>query len=133
MTAMPVVAIYALSWLGLMILAIVNGALRAKLYGPAMPELRAHQLSTFSALILFTLYLWLLNQLWPLEAARQALAIGGMWLGMTVAFEFIFGHYVMGNSWQILLHDYNLVRGRLWGFILVWTMVAPYACYRVAS
>jgi hypothetical protein len=130
---MSVVAIYALSWLGLVVLAIINGAMRDKLYGPGLPELRAHQLSTISALIFFSLYLWLLSRLWPLEAARQAFWIGGLWLGMTIAFEFIFGRYVGGKSWQSLLHDYNLVKGRLWVLILVWTFWAPYACYHLTS
>ena len=37
-----------------------------------------------------------------------------LWLGMTLAFEFLFGHYIAGKSWSLLLADYNLAAGRLW-------------------
>jgi hypothetical protein len=30
-------------------------------------------------------------------------------------FEFLVGHYVMGHPWSRLLHDYNILAGRLWG------------------
>jgi len=41
------------------------------------------------------------------------ITIGLVWLAMTVAFEFLFGDYVAGHSWDRLLHDYNLFAGRL--------------------
>ena len=62
-----------------------------------------------------------------------ALAIGGIWLALTVAFEFLFGHYVMGHPWSRLFHDYNLLEGRLWVLVLVWTFIAPYVFYRLGS
>jgi hypothetical protein len=52
---------------------------------------------------------------------RVALA----WLGLTVAFEFLFGHYVDRKSWGELLADYALWRGRLWPVVLASVGVAP--------
>ena len=52
-------------------------------------------------------------------------------LAMTVAFEFLFGHYVAGHSWDRLLHDYNLFAGRVWVVVLVWVTVAPYLFFRL--
>jgi hypothetical protein len=130
---MKTILLYAGAWLGLVALAIVNGALREKTYGPHMEELSAHQLSTVIGLCLFAAYIWFLTGLCRLETARQALLIGAMWLIMTVAFEFLFGHYVAGHSWSRLLHDYNLLKGRVWVLVLIWTAVAPYFFYRVRS
>jgi len=114
-----------------MILAILNGALREKVYDRFMPELSAHQLSTFIVLILFGVYVWVLTGLYRIESSKQAVVIGGMWLMMTVAFEFLFGHYVMRYPWNRLFRDYNLLKGRVWPLVLIWTAVAPYVFYRI--
>jgi len=53
------------------------------------------------------------------------LLIGALWLTLTVAFEFGFGHYVMGHSWRYLLADYNILKGRLWSLVLLVTFVSP--------
>jgi hypothetical protein len=50
---------------------------------------------------------------------------------MTVAFEFLFGHYVMGHTWERLLQDYNILAGRIWILFLVFTAAAPYIVYRL--
>ncbi len=130
---MKIVLIYAASWLGLVILAILNGAIREKAYGPFMRELPAHQLSTFIGLILFGGYIWTITGVFPIESSRQAIVIGAMWLIMTVVFEFVFGHYVIGHPWRRLLQDYNLLEGRVWSLVLLWTAVAPYVCFRIRS
>jgi hypothetical protein len=57
--------------------------------------------------------------------ATEAWAVGATWLGLTVAFEFLGGHYLFGNSWERLLVDYNIVRGRVWILVLLTTLVAP--------
>ena len=50
---------------------------------------------------------------------------------MTIAFEFLFGRYVVKRSWRALLHDYNLFAGRVWLVVLVWVTIAPYLFYRL--
>lgn len=117
----------------MVLLAILNGALREKLYGPHMSELLAHQLSTVSLMALLAAYLWLLTGFLRIESAGQALAIGMLWLVLTVAFEFLFGHLVMAHPWQALLRDYNLAKGRIWPLVLLWTAAAPYVFYRLRS
>lgn len=114
-------------------LAILNGAIREKLYGPSMRELSAHQLSTFIAIVLFGIYIWTLANIWPIDSPTQAIVIGGLWLIMTIAFEFIFGHFVAGHPWSKLLADYNLIKGRVWLLVLVWTTIAPYVFYRIRA
>ncbi|MFZ5569845.1 MAG: hypothetical protein ACOZF0_05550 [Thermodesulfobacteriota bacterium] len=128
---MKTVWFYAAAWVGMIPLAIVNGVIREKAYGKFMDELTAHQVSTVIAIGLFGIYIWVLTGIRRLESSGQALAVGGLWLVMTMAFEFGFGHYVMGHSWSRLLHDYNLFRGRVWSLVLVWMTVAPYLYYRI--
>ncbi|WP_295418280.1 hypothetical protein [Sulfurovum sp.] len=127
------VFIYAVGWLGLVLLAIGNGALREKTYGIHVSELLAHQLSTLTGLVLFGIYIYFFTGIFRLESAKQALLIGLMWVIMTIVFEFVFGHYVMGHSWQRLLDDYNLLKGRVWIFILIATLFYPYLFFKIRS
>lgn len=128
---MPTLAVYALGWLGLLAIAMANGALREGLYGPHMGELAAHQLSTVLGLLSFTLYIGWFTARRPLPSAGLAVGVGALWLGLTLAFEFGFFHYVMGHPWSRLLHDYDLSAGRLWVLIPIWTAVAPYVFHRL--
>jgi uncharacterized membrane protein YkgB len=128
---MKIIFIYTASWMGMMIIAILNGVLREKEYNRFMRELSTHQLSALIGVILIGAYIWVLTGVCRIESSRQALVIGGMWLMMTVAFEFLFGHYVIGHPWSRLFQDYNLLKGRLWPVVLIWTAVAPYLFYRI--
>jgi hypothetical protein len=117
----------------MVVLAILNGTIREKLYGKFMHELSAHQLSTFIGIILFGVYIWMLTGICRIESSKQALVIGGMWLFMTIIFEFIFGNFVMGHPWEKLFYGYNLIKGRVWVLVLLWTTAAPYIFYRIRS
>ena len=119
------IGIYTLFWLGMPLLAILNAIVREKVYKNALGELAAHQLSTVILIILIGIYVWLINLSWKLESAGQALIIGGIWLGLTVSFEFGFGRLVMKHSWKRLLHDYNIMKGRVWILVLLWTLLSP--------
>jgi hypothetical protein len=123
------VAKYLIAWLGLAVLAVINGALREIGYKKAVGELAAHQISTFTLIILSGIYIWFVIAKWPPRAGGQAILIGVVWLGMTLAFEFLAGHYLFGNPWSKILHDYNLFAGRIWILIPIWTVAAPYVFY----
>lgn len=124
---------YILVWFVLAIVANINGIIRNEVYVDALGDLRAHQLSTLTLIVLFGLVIWGFSRLWQITSAQQAWTIGLMWLGMTIAFEFVFGHFVIGHPWSKLLHDYNIFQGRIWILVLIWTMVAPYFFYKLTA
>lgn len=126
---MSTLLVYAVLWLGFVPLAILNGTIRVKGYARYMSELAAHQVSTASAIVLFGAYVWIAAAYHPFASGKEAALIGGMWLGMTVAFEFLFGHYVMGHPWPRLLHDYNVFQGRIWVLVLIWIAIVPFVAY----
>lgn len=128
-----IICVYMAAWIGLMILAILNGTLREKAYGPFMTELTAHQVSTVICILVFSAYLWFLSGAVRLESSAYAISIGAIWLMMTLAFEFGFGHYVMGHPWERLIQDYNLMRGRIWILIPAWTASAPWIFFLIRS
>jgi len=60
-----------------------------------------------------------------IKNVKTLLGIGFFWVVITIIFEFVFGHYVMGHSWQKLFADYNLINGRLWVLVLLNNIFAP--------
>jgi len=125
--------IYLFAWIPMAFLAVANGFVREKGYRELVGELRAHQISTLTGVILFFAYTWLLSLRWPLASQGQALAIGACWCCFTIAFEIIFGRFVRRYSWRQIGADYNLLKGRLWGLLLVWLFVLPEIVYRIRS
>jgi hypothetical protein len=124
---------YAALWLPLPILGIINGIARGALYGRFVSELAAHQISTATLIVLSGIYIWFIGGRWRIESSGQAIAVGVIWLALTVAFEFLFGHYIMGHPWSRLLHDYNVLEGRVWLLVLIWITLAPYVMYRLRA
>ncbi len=124
---------YAVAWLLMPIIGIINGTIRQYAYSNALGELRAHQVSTVTGIFLFGLYIWALTLTWKIRSSAEAIAIGLIWLTLTIAFEFLFGHYVMKHPWSRLLHDYNLFEGRLWVLVLLWVTLAPYVFHKLSN
>jgi len=125
MTAFRIVAV----WMLLLVVAVANGAAREFLLVPRLGAQTGHVVSTvilcaaILAVALFTIR-WIAPR-----GRRGALWVGGTWLALTLGFEFLAGHYVLGNSWEKLFADYNLLRGRVWVLVLVATLFAPAWAY----
>ena len=123
--------IHILWWFAFPFLGILNGVLREAVYKKFVGDLAAHQISTATGIVFFAIIFYFIFKKWKIESAKHAIAIGLIWLGLTILFEFGFGHYIMGNPWQKLLHDYNIWEGRVWSLFLVWITVAPFIFYKL--
>jgi hypothetical protein len=124
---------YTIAWVPMVFIAIANGVIRQFGYGRFLSELHAHQVSCATGITLFYLYTWLLSLRWPLQSSGQAFGVGLIWLGLTIAFEFVFGHYVMKHPWTRLLHDYDISKGRLWSLVLVAILLSPFIVFRTGN
>ena len=67
---------YILAWIGLLVIAIANGALRQATFAKVMPELHAHQLSTLIGSVFIGLLAWVVFRSRPPSSSGQALLIG---------------------------------------------------------
>jgi hypothetical protein len=112
-------------WLAILVVAVANGAVRVDLLIPWFGEQLGHVLSTLSLCILILAVTWGSIEWVGVSSRSDALRIGGLWLAMTVAFEFLGGHYLFGTPWPQLLADYDVVRGRIWILVLLTTAAAP--------
>jgi hypothetical protein len=116
---------WLLAWTGGAVIAVANGTLRQLALHPLVGDTHARQLSTVTLLALLTGYMWELSRRWPIRTAATALEIGAVWVVLTLAFEFGFGHVVEGKAWGVLLDDYNVMAGHIWIVVPLWTVVAP--------
>jgi hypothetical protein len=124
---------YSLAWIPMVFIAILNGIFRESVLGKKLSELQAHQLSCLTGILIFFGYTWLISLKWPLESTGQALTVGLVWLLLTVAFEFSFGHYVAHHSWARLFQDYNVLAGRLWVWVLLGVALLPFMVFKMRS
>ena len=112
-------------WFGILLVAIANGAFRQGVLIPRVGDASGHVVSTLMLSLAVVLVTWFtIGWIGP-RTRRDAWLVGGCWLTLTVAFEFLAGHYLFGTPWPVLLADYNVLRGRVWPLVLVVTFVAP--------
>lgn len=112
-------------WFAVLALASVNGAAREAWLIPRMGQAVGRALSTVILGTLVFLVTWLTIGWIRPATAGQALAIGALWLLLTLAFEFLAGHYLFHQPWGVLLEDYDLSRGRIWIVVLIVVLIAP--------
>ena len=104
--------LYALGiWFILVIAAILNGEFRNSFITPK-GEHAGHVISTitFICVILVVTYLFISN-LKIGYTKTDLLLVGVFWLILTILFEFVFGHYVVGYSWDKLFADSIFSKG----------------------
>jgi hypothetical protein len=120
-------------WCGLLVLAFVNGAVREATLVPVFGDNVAHAISsvTLSAAIIVLARLTI-GWIAPASSAA-AWQVGALWLALTLAFEFLAGHYLFGTPWSRVLADYNVLRGRIWIVVLLTTVCAPGVCRKTGS
>jgi hypothetical protein len=125
------IALKALTiWAGILMLAVLNGALREAILIPKLGTAVGLVLSGvfLAALILVVAYL---SSPW-LGARRSVefVGIGLGWLVLTLVFEFSLGLW-QGKSWQVMFEAYTFKGGNIWPVILLITASAPYLAAKV--
>jgi len=113
-------------WLIMLVFAIVNGTIGEVVFKPRWGEYAAHVYKTAAAVAVTVLISWQYSG-WTAGPMWETAAwsAGVSWLVLTVAFEFVFGHYIMGHAWEKLIADYRIWKGRLWPVLLAVLLLAP--------
>src|ERR1700712_5755969 len=93
---------WIVAWIAGAGIGVANGVLREVTYGKKLSEPAASRLSALAAVIAFGSFFRGLDRRWPLAGSRESLCVGGIWLALTVCFEFGFGRLVAKRSWQEL-------------------------------
>jgi hypothetical protein len=122
-----------LAWLILLALAIANGTARESLLTPRFGSTLAHALSTVVLCILIFIVGSLVMPWIGPATARDAWVISGVWVVLTLAFEFLGGHFIFAKPWKALMEDYNILAGRIWVVVLVVTLLTPVISFKSQS
>ena len=112
-------------WFVLLCAAVANGLWRELVLLPMLGPSVAH---IGSALMLSALIFgmgWALLEWVDVISEREAWIVGCIWLLLTLAFEFVGGHFLFGAPWEKLLEDYNVSHGRIWVLVLITTAFTP--------
>jgi hypothetical protein len=116
-------------WCVLLVIASVNGAVRQSLLIPRVGDTAGRAISSVALSAAILLLTWFTIEWIGPRTSSQAWAAGVVWIALTLAFEFLAGHYVFGTPWISLLEDYNVLSGRIWILVLITIVVAPRVCF----
>jgi hypothetical protein len=114
------------AWFLFMITAVINGAFREAYLIPTLGEGVGRFISTLilCALLIIEIVIFLAIA-GDDESGGTLLGLGAMWLALTLCFEFGFGRLAARKTWQELLSDYNVFRGRIWPLVLLVIFLTP--------
>jgi hypothetical protein len=99
-------------WLVITFAESLHGAVRRLLLEPQLGDLPARQLSVATGSLLVFLIAWLFRRWMRLGSARQCLAVGLLWVALTLGFDIGLG-LALGLGWERIASDYNLAQGGL--------------------
>jgi hypothetical protein len=113
-------------WLLLAAMAVMNGILRDLILAPLLGAQPALPLSgVILAMLIFTVTFLVIPFFGRLKNSTSIM-IGLLWVGITLLFEFSFGHYSAGKSWREIARVFNLTNGDLFSLALLVTAVSPW-------
>ena len=123
----------ALIWFIIAVFAIANGIFRESFLEPYIGEAIALPLSGITlSIIIFTIAL-LSFKLIEKTNSMTYLYIGIQWVIMTLVFEFVFGHFVMGKTRQELFQVFNPLEGNLFVLALFVSLFSPIVVSRIRN
>lgn len=118
-------------WLLVMAVEFVHGTLRWIFLRPHVGDFRSGQIGVFTGSVLFLLIVYFCEPWMKLRSAAHCLCVGLLWLALTLAFEWNFGHYVMGRPWNSIRAEYNLLHGGLMPVGLAIFAMTPWIAWRL--
>ena len=104
----------------------VHGTLRQLFLAPLIGDFLARRISFFIAVLLIFLITSFFVRWIAAPNAKSLFVIGLMWMILMTLFEFGLGHFVLNYSWEQMLVDYDVSRGGLMGFGLIFMLFAPW-------
>jgi hypothetical protein len=110
---------------------VLHGIVRTMFLAPAVGDFRARQVAVFTGSFLILIVATsFIRWIRPADA-RDAVYVGIVWLVLTLAFEIVFGRYVVHAPWSRIASDYDLLRGGLLPIGLLVLTAAPFIAARL--
>ena len=123
-----------MSWLkvfAVWLAEIINGTLRTLFLVPSFGDFRARQISVFTGSIMILAIIFLTVRWIGTSKTGSLLAIGFIWLLLTLIFEISLGCFIFDYSWMRIGEEFNVLRGGLLPFGLIILLLAPIIAARL--
>lgn len=117
-------------WAGIVVLAVLNGLFREAVLVPKLGLVTGLVLSGVLLSTLILAFAWISLPWLDVRRPAGLLAIGFVWLVLTLVFEFSFGLW-QGKSWPVMLEAYTFKGGNFWPIVLLVTVLAPYLAAKI--
>lgn len=112
-------------WLGMAVVAVLNGGFREVFLIPRVGEYPGHVLSTGLLVAAIAAVSFAYFRVTAVEYAfLELLVVGCLWTVLTVGFEFLVG-YVEGTPVSTTLGQYNVLAGQVWIAVPLTLLLSP--------
>lgn len=118
-------------WLIIVCVESIHGTLRTLFLAPYVGDFQSRQISIFTGSLLILLVAYLFIRWIRAETTRSLIVVGLVWLALTLLFEVSLGRFVLGLSWERLASDYDISRGGLLLFGLIFLTLSPLIAARL--
>jgi len=118
-------------WMAILVLAILNGALREEILIPAFGNFTGLVVSGILLSVCIFVVAFAAVPWYGLLDSRRWLLVGLFWVLLTVVFEFSFGRLVQNKTWAELFNAYTFRGGNIWPTVLLVTLLSPWYAARL--
>ncbi|QQS32896.1 MAG: hypothetical protein IPM50_14770 [Acidobacteriota bacterium] len=120
------------TWLIIILAETVHGILREALLAPMVGSFTARRVAFYIGLgLIFAVSMVFIRWI-NAQTVRQLLVVGAMWMILTLLFELGLG-LLLGLSSERILEDYDVTRGGLMAFGMLFLLVAPLLASRIRN
>jgi hypothetical protein len=121
-----------LTWMSIILAETAHGVLRELFLAPQIGDLRARQIGVPIGCVIIFVIAWLTARWLNARSRGALLAVGALWVALTLTFEFAVGR-ATGASWSRILSDYNPARGGFMLLGLAFMLAAPLLAARLRN
>ncbi|HPA74024.1 MAG TPA: hypothetical protein PKY31_17265 [Spirochaetota bacterium] len=118
-------------WLVIIAAETVHGFARGLFLAPLLGDFRARQVAVFTGMILIFCVSLAFARWLRAGGTARLLAVGILWVCLTVAFEVLVGRFAAGLDWGRIASDYDIARGGLLPVGLAFMAVSPWLAARI--
>ncbi len=112
-------------WLLIAVAEMLHGILRVRFLNRRVGDHRARQIGVFSGSAIILAIAGFAAPWIGANTMRQLLGVGSFWLMLMLAFDIGFGRLVFHASWERILSEFDVRRGGLLGFGMLFVFFAP--------
>ncbi|AUT01827.1 hypothetical protein CLI64_16340 [Nostoc sp. CENA543] len=118
-------------WVVIIFAEILHGTARKFLLEPWVGDFTARQITVFTGSLMILAIAFISIKWLGINDVMQLLAVGLLWLILTVGFELFLGKVVLAYSWERIFSDYNLLQGGLLPIGLFLLTLSPLAAAKM--